>query len=274
MENLYFPELAKIIYIEELSPMVKLFRLKKINGNFKRNKDGLVFIPGQFFLIGKFGYGEAPFGGASDPLQNNYIEVIIRKTGTLTSQLHNLKIDEIITIRGPLGNGYPLKFIEGKDLVLISGGCGIPPIAALIKYIIRNRSKFNKVYLLYGAATPNDLLLKDRFIKWKQFINVLLTVDKADGDWKGNVGWVSDLVKDIQIEPLNTIALMCGPGPMITALEKVLRPLGISDRRIFVADERKMQCGLGKCQHCVTGDKYVCLDGPVFYLDQIDKNID
>jgi anaerobic sulfite reductase subunit B len=59
---------------------------------------------------------------------------------------------------------------------------------------------------------------------------------------------------------------------MMNALEKIFRPLGIPDRRIFVNTERKMQCGVGKCQHCASGEKYVCLDGPVFNFDEIDKN--
>ena len=116
--------------------------------------------------------------------------------------------------------------------------------------------------------------LKDRLKKWEDQINILLTVDNADKDWKGPVGFVTELVDDIKIDPKNAVAAMCGPGPMTDALEKILRPLGISDRRIFVNMERKMQCGVGKCQHCTCGDDYVCQDGPVFCFDQIDKNWD
>ncbi|MDP3052093.1 MAG: FAD/NAD(P)-binding protein [bacterium] len=275
MQNIYLPEKVKITKIETHSPDVKLFRLQKVKGKFAKNENGLVFNPGQFVLVGIWGYGEAPFGPASSPQNKSYLEIVVRNTGgNVTNSLHNLKEDAEITLRGPFGNGFPLQFLEKKDLVLVTGGCGIPPIASLIEHILNHRKKFGRVYLIYGAKTPNDLLLKDRIDRWEKQIKVILTVDKPSPDWTGKVGLVSEFVKEIEIDPANAVAAMCGPGPMMAALEKVFRPLGISDRRIFANVERKMQCGVGKCQHCVTGDKYVCLDGPVFYFDQIDKNWD
>ena len=274
MKNLYLPIKVKIAKIEKLSSNVKLFRLKKDKGDFPKNKEGLVFVPGQFVLVGLFGYGEAPFGAASSPYQPSYIDIAVRRVGTLTEALHRLKEGDQVFMRGPYGNGFPLDFISGKDMVLVTGGCGIPPIAALIEYVIVNRKKFGRVHLIYGARTPADLLMKNRLKEWEEKIKVLLTVDKPTKDWQGYVGMVSELIDDIKIDAVNAVAAMCGPGPMVDALEKILRPLGISDRRIFVSMERKMQCGLGKCQHCAVGDKYVCQDGPVFYFDQIDKSWD
>ncbi|MFC1700907.1 FAD/NAD(P)-binding protein [Patescibacteria group bacterium] len=274
MKNLYKPFKVKISKIEELSVNVKLFRLKKEFGSFFRIDGEICFTPGQFVLISNFGYGEAPFGAASSPFKNSYIDVVVRKTGNLTKSLHDLKQGDEIFMRGPYGNGFPLKFMQGKDVVMVTGGCGIPPIASLIKYIIGNRRDFNNVYLIYGARTPADILMKKQINSWKKKIKVLLTVDKPDKKWKGSVGMVSELINNIKIDPINTVAAMCGPGPMMDALEKILRPLGISDRRIFVSMERKMQCGVGKCQHCAVGDKYVCSDGPVFNFDEIDKSWD
>ncbi|MBU1179096.1 FAD/NAD(P)-binding protein [Patescibacteria group bacterium] len=265
MENIYLPEQIKILDIKKLSENVKLFRLKK----------RMDFTPGQFVLAGVWGYGEAPFGPASSPYEKKHIDIVVRDTGgNVTSALHNLKIGDEITLRGPYGNGFPLDFFEGKDIVMATGGCGIPPIASLVKYIIKNRGKFSKVYLLYGARTPNDILMKDEIKDWEKQINIILTIDSPHPEWQGCVGFVTDLVKKIEIDPANAVATMCGPGPMMDALEKVLRPLGISDRRIFVSLERKMQCGVGRCQHCTIGDKYVCLNGPVFNYDEIDKSWD
>lgn len=268
MKNIYQPFKVKISKIEEHSGNVKLFRLE---GDFSKNKDGITFGPGQFILVSHFGYGEAPFGIASSPYQNAFIEILVRKTGILTSALHQLKQGDELFVRGPYGNGFPIDFITGKDMVMVTGGCGIPPIAALIEYIVANRDKFGRIYLIYGARTPADLLMRNKLEDWKSKIKILLTIDKPDKNWNGYVGMVTEMVGEIKIDPLDAVASMCGPGPMIDALEQVLRPLGISDRRIFVSMERKMQCGVGKCQHCTVGDKYVCQDGPVFFFDQIDK---
>ncbi|NQV00714.1 MAG: FAD/NAD(P)-binding protein [Parcubacteria group bacterium] len=264
MENLYKPFKVKIAKVEKHSNDVKLFRLEK----------NLSFNPGQFILVSHFGYGEAPFGIASSPYQDSYIDIVVRRVGTLTKALHKLEPGDEIFMRGPYGNGFPLDFISGKDIVMVTGGCGIPPIAALIEYIIANKDKFGRVYLIYGAKTPNDLLMKDNFKRWGKDIKILLTVDEPDKNWKGYKGMVSELVDEIKIDAKDAVSVMCGPGPMMDVLEKILRPLGIPDRRIFVNMERKMQCGIGKCQHCVTGDKYVCEDGPVFNFDEVDKNWD
>lgn len=274
MGNIYLPQEVKILKTQNMSPSVKLFRFKPKNGKFKKDKNGLVFIPGQFVLAGLWGYGEAPFGPASSPYEDRFIEIAVRRVGTVTSALHRLKEGDEMTIRGPQGRGFPLEFFHGKDIVLITGGCGIPPIAALVEYICGQREKFQNVYLLYGAQTPADLLFKDRYPVWSKYIKILLTVDKPTPKWKGYVGMVSALTREMKVNAKNAVATMCGPGPMIAALENILRPLGISDRRIFVAEERKMSCGIGKCQHCTTGDKYVCTDGPVFYFDQIQGNWD
>jgi len=255
MNNLYRPQKVKITKIEKLSPTVKLFRIGFTS----------TFIPGQFFLIGKTGYGEAPFGVLSSPYQNKYLEFAIRKAGNTTGYLHSLKAGDEVEIRGPYGNGFDLKFIEQKDIVMVTGGSGIPPIASLVEYIIKNREKFGNVYLLYGAKVEEEILLKERIEIWQKSEIKVLTLAG---------GMVTDLLKDIKINNQDACAVMCGPGPMAEAVEKIIRPLGISDRRIFVSMERKMQCGIGKCQHCTTGKKYVCLDGPVFYYDEIDKNFD
>jgi sulfhydrogenase subunit gamma (sulfur reductase) len=274
VKNLYLPITAKVTGIEKLSDNVKLFRFRRIGGRFPRNRDRLAFTPGQFMMAGIWGYGEAPFGILSSPAEDRFMEILVRRVGTVTNALHRLGVGEELTIRGPYGNGFPLSFFEEKDVVMVAGGCGIPPIAALVEYIIRSRDRFGRVYLLYGAATPPDILLKNRLTSWGAHIHILLTIDHPAQEWKGHVGMVSAMLGEIEINPLNSVAAMCGPGLMMTALEKILRPLGIADRRIHVSLERKMQCGIGKCQHCTTGDSYVCLDGPVYNFDEIDKTWD
>ena len=274
MNNLYLPVMAKITRIEELSAHVKLFRFQRIGTSFPKNSDGLTFTPGQFVMAGIWGYGEAPFAILSSPAEARFMEILVRKVGTVTNALHRLNVGKELAIRGPYGNGFPVSFFADKDVVMVAGGSGIPPIAALVEHIIHSRNRFGRVYLLYGAATPQDILIKDRLDAWGGHIHVLLNVDHRDPEWNGHVGLVTAMLKDIEINPLNAVAVMCGPGLMMTALEKILRPLGIADRRIYVSLEQKMQCGIGKCQHCTTGDSYVCLDGPVYNFDQIDKSWD
>lgn len=277
MENIYEPTIVKITKIIQQSPTVKSFRLEPVGlfGSFPKNKNKVVFNPGQFLLVGNIGWGESAFGPMSSPYEDKYMEIMVRNAGKVTGYLHSLKEGDKITIRGPFGNGFPADYFKGKDVMAVTGGCGIPPISATIEYIIKHRKDYKNVHVIYGAKTPDEILIKDRLEEWKKHnIDVVVTIDKPAPDWSGPVGFVTDLVKHVKIDEKNAVAAMCGPGPMMSAIEKIIRPLGISDRNIFVNMERKMQCGVGKCQHCTCGKKYVCTDGPVFNFDDIDKNHD
>ncbi|MFQ5442736.1 MAG: FAD/NAD(P)-binding protein [Thermodesulfobacteriota bacterium] len=275
MKNIYRPTAVKVVKVERHSGDVSLFRLKRTDGRpFSAGRDGLSFVPGQFVLAGLWGYGEAPFGAASDPYDTSRIDIVVRRAGQVTGAMHALKRGAQMTLRGPYGNGYPLKFFSGMDILLVTGGCGIPPIASLIRYIIKNRASFGRVHLIYGAKSCGELLLRRDLKKWEKSIDVTLTVDRPECDWEGRSGLVSDCLPAINVDPLNTVVAMCGPGPMVDSIEHLVNLKGISDRRIFVSIERRMQCGVGRCQHCVTGGKYVCTDGPVFNLDEIDRNWD
>jgi len=275
MENIYEPERVEVVKVERHSADVKLFRLRRPGGEpFPVDRDGLVFIPGQFVLAGLWGYGEAPFGVASDPREASHIELLVRNVGQLTGAMHRLARGASMTLRGPYGNGYPLGFFSGMDLLLVTGGCGIPPIAALARHIVRNRDLYGRVHLLYGARTPDDLLLKKDLERWSRSIDVITTVDRPAPGWNGRVGFVSHCLHSIKLDTANTAVVMCGPGPMVGSIEYLVNPVGISARRIFISAERRMQCGVGRCQHCVTGEKYVCTDGPVFNLYQIERNWD
>ncbi|MFH1979307.1 MAG: FAD/NAD(P)-binding protein [Patescibacteria group bacterium] len=265
MRNPYEPKNIKVVEVKKLSPDAKLFRLKT----------KMTFVPGQFVLAGIWGYGEAPFGPASSPYEKKYIDIIVRNTGgVVTSAMHNLKKGNEITLRGPYGNGFPIKLLKNKDIIMATGGCGIPPIASLVQYLIKNRKNFGNIHLLYGAQTPDYLLLKNEMKKWGKDINIELTIDKPTPKWKGCTGFVTDLVSKIKVVPKKTVVIMCGPEPMTNAMKKVLEPIGISNDNIFLNIERKMQCGIGKCQHCTVGDKYACIDGPVFSFKDLENSWD
>ena len=171
--------------------------------------------------------------------------------------------------------------MKGKDLVLVAGGTGIAPLASLVEFLIKKRRNFKKIYLLYGAKNSKELLFKERFPRWKKFIELLLCVEEKDRQWEGNTGMVIDVCYKIDTEPQNTLVIMCGPPIMykFVAQELVkLTPKGspsgkIKPEQIYVSMETRMKCGIGKCQHCTIGKKYCCLDGPVFRYDEITNEL-
>lgn len=257
---------SKIHKISQESPGV--FRVE-IKVEY-RDSPIMVYNPGQFYFLGSVGVGEAPFSPVRSDVDGRTIVFLVRQVGRVTNWIAGLKVDDSIEIRGPLGNSFPIDEMRGRDIVLASGGCGVPPIASLAEYILKRPDDFGKIYFLYGARTPSDLHLQKDMEAWPKKIEKMFTIDKACIGWSGNVGFVHELIKKIKIDPKKTKAALCGPPMMFKAIQVELNKLGVKDDSIYASLERKMECGIGKCQHCTCGGAYVCIDGPVFRLSEVD----
>jgi NAD(P)H-flavin reductase len=262
MKNIYLPQLATIKRVKKETSDVKTFTLAP--------KEELRFIPGQFLEVSVFGAGEAPSSISSSPTQKD-LQVSIKNVGSTTSALHNLRKGQVIGLRGPFGNGFPLKEIRDADILFVGGGIGLAPLRSLINYILDKRKSFGRIIILYGAKNPEELVFKDELKRWekRKDVKLLVTVDEEDGGWKGNVGVVTTLFEKIKVNPKKTFAFVCGPPVMIPFVIEGAKKMGLKDGRIFANLERYMKCGVGKCGHCNIGPKYTCLDGPVFSYKEI-----
>lgn len=261
---------GKIVSAHMISAEEKYFRIVLDGGH------ALGYKPGQFVMIGIDGVGEAPISITSSPTQEGYFDLAIRKAGRLTSVIHTLEAGDHVTIRGPLGNGFPVKTLEGTDLLFVSGGISIIPLRSLINYVMDNRRDFGKVTILLGCKTPQNLLFKDELESWQKRadVNYACTVDRGDPDWKGNVGLITTLIPPTDIDCAKTNAVVVGPPIMYKYVVRELLKKGLCDDHIFMSLERHMKCGLGHCGHCQIGDVYCCKDGPVFTYGEIKNNIE
>jgi len=271
MKNLYQSQKIKISQIEELNPQTKLYTFRILKNPGGRSK--LNFIPGQFVMLSIPGVGEAPFAPCSDPTKTYTFQLLIRKIGLVTSALDKFKVNDIVEFRGPYGNGFPTRELSKKEIILVAGGTGIAPIASLIEYLISHHRRFGKVYLLYGAKNPAELLLKNRYRRWQKKIIFLPCVEQKDRNWSGDTGMVTDLCIKVQTNPAKTLVVMAGPPIMYKFVSQKLAENKINADQIYVTMEARMKCGIGKCQHCIIGEHYTCLDGPVFRYDQIKREI-
>ena len=115
-----------------------------------------------------------------------------RRVGSVTNAIHALAPGDLIGIRGPFGNGFPVERFRGKDLIFAPGGLGLAPLRSLINEVIDDRGNFGRVVILYGARHPSELLFRDELETWKERADVELhvTVDRPDEDWNGV--WVMD----------------------------------------------------------------------------------
>jgi len=274
MENPYIPFPMKIeeIVLETDDRKIKTFVL-----GFVREEDRgrFVYVPGQFGEVSVFGKGEAPFGMASTPTRPEYLEFSVSTIGVVTGALHSLEKGAVVGVRGPLGNGYPIEALKGKNLVLIGGGFGFSTLRSLTNYILHdgNRAAFGDLTVVYGARQPGLLLYKEDLAAWQKRsdLAVHLTVDQAANGWQGRVGLVPNVARDVAPSPENAVVIICGPPIMMKFTLPVVRDLGFSDEQILFSLEMRMKCGIGKCGRCNMGSKYVCNDGPVFSQSELAR---
>jgi NAD(P)H-flavin reductase len=230
------------------------------------------FQPGQFNMLYLPGYGESAISISSDPSRRDVLSHTVRIAGNVTQALARKKIGDRIALRGPFGSSWPVETCKGNDVIISCGGIGLAPLRPAIYHILNHRADYGRVILLYGARTPEDLLYTSEYEEWRGGnIEVDVTVDIGDSDWRGQIGVVPALFYRLRLKPTQTSVMTCGPEIMIRfvvfeALARKVRP-----ENIYVSMERNMSCAMGFCGHCQLGPHFVCKDGPVFEFRQVES---
>ena len=269
MREPLIPAIGVVTDIRIDTPDVKTFRVVTPDG-----KKAFEHKPGQCAMLSVPGVGEAMFSITSSPTNEEYMEFSIKKCGCVTDWLHQMEVGQQITIRGPYGNAFPVDTdLKGQSLLFIAGGIGLAPLHSVINYCRHYRDRYGSIDIVYGSRSKADLVdfpeITDEWCR-EEGIRVHLTIDNAQPDWDGHVGFVPNYVKELNFDTSKTV-LMCGPPIMIKFTLAGLMELGFSREQIYTTMELRMKCALGKCGRCNIGNKYVCKDGPVFRFDQLDQ---
>lgn len=273
MTHPYVPMPARIekIVVENEARDIKTFDLSFINEEEERI---FSFLPGQFAELSLLGFGECPIGIASSPTEAGHLLFTVKRAGFVTKQLHRADVGDIIGVRGPFGNGYPLELMQGKNVLIVGGGFAFTTLRATAKYLLEknNRVRYKDLTIIYGARSPGELIYKQELWDWEAVdnLNMFITVDKGDKNWQRRVGFVPTILEQVAPSSKDTIALICGPPIMIKFTLPVLQKLGFAPEQTFLSLEMRMKCGIGKCGRCNIGHKYVCVDGPVFSCAELD----
>ena len=251
------------------TPDIKTFRVVTPDG-----KKAFDHMPGQCAMLSIPGVGEAMFSITSSPTNTEYMEFSIKKCGCLTEWLHQVEVGQNITIRGPYGKHFPVDDeFAGKNLLFIAGGVALAPLRSVINYVRHYKDRYGKIDIVYGARSKEDLLQYREIIdEWckDEGVNVYLTIDREQPEWDGHVGFVPNYVKELGFDTDKTV-ILCGPPIMIKFTLAGLTELGFKKEQVYTTLELKMKCAIGKCGRCTVGSKYVCKDGPVFRLDELDE---
>ena len=260
-QNPYQPQKAVIQKIIPETPGIKTFVLKP--------EKVMEYHCGQFAELTIPGVGEAPFAMSSPCYEPETIEFTIQNVGYMTSRLHDMKEGDTVGVRGPYGNGFPLDAYYGKEVVLLIGGVGFPPARTLLYSLLHEKNKFKRILMLYGARTPDDVVYKYQIDDFSKKIELHMTVDKADKNWKHTEGVVTVLLDKVKVNLKNSVAVVIGPPIMMKFGTLKLLEVGFTPDNSHLSMERKMYCGIGQCRHCMIDQYFICKDGPVFTYEQL-----
>ena len=268
MSNAYLPYQAEVLkQVPEGSSMVTLGLRLTDPAQRQRYR----FHPGQFNMLYVYGVGEVAISLSSDPDQLDTLEHTIRAVGRVTRVLSAIEPGSRLGLRGPYGKGWPLDQVEGRDIVVLTGGLGCAPVVSVINYILQRRERFRRLVIMQGVKHSADLIWRERYQSWAKLpdVQVLLAADVAGSGWPWHVGRASTLLDGAQFDVSNCAVMMCGPEPMMIGSAESLVERGVPDRDIWLSMERNMACGFGACGHCQFGPYFVCQDGPVFHYSDI-----
>jgi NAD(P)H-flavin reductase len=259
--SLMAPLAYRVLRTAQETPDTFTLELGPANGN-----PPLTFAAGQFNMLYAFGVGEVPISISGNPTKPQPLVHTTRAVGIVTEAMRKLKKGDLLGIRGPFGSAWPVEKARGCDVLIVAGGIGLAPLRPALYEILANRDAYGRLGLLYGTRSPQDLLYPKELEQWRgRFdMDVAVTVDRADANWRGNVGVVTRLIGRANFDPQNTVAMVCGPEIMMRYTIMELQKRGISDDNIYISMERNMKCGAGVCGHCQWGPHFICKDGPVF----------
>ena len=203
--------MPEIVEITKETHDVKSFKLKtKVD-----------FIPGQYCLLEIPGKDERPFTFVNIPSEN--VEFTVKKMGEFTQSFHNLKVGDSIEISEPRGDS--LNFDEKRNAVFISGGSGITPFIAMIRYTIA-KNLGNKIILLNFNKTESDIIYSKELESVPD--NIMVVNILSEQDWNGEKGRISKELIEKYVPKGNFLWYACGPPGMMHATRKIIEDLGIA----------------------------------------------
>lgn len=224
------------------------------------------FQPGQFTMLAVPAVGEVAISISGDPAtQDGTLTHTIRAVGAVSRALHDAPAGTLLGVRGPFGTAWDLASATGRDLVIVAGGVGLAPLRPVVLGALAGRGSYRRVCLIAGARRPAEFLFRGELDTWsgRTDIEVELTIDQPAVGWDGQVGFVTEPLARLAVDPARTTAFLCGPEPMMRFAAQVLLRKEIPAGDIRVSLERDMKCGIGLCGHCQLGPILVCRDGPV-----------
>jgi Na+-transporting NADH:ubiquinone oxidoreductase subunit F len=163
--------------------------------------------------------------------------------GVVSSYLFSLKPGDRVTIAGPYGEFYAKD--TDNEMVFIGGGAGMAPLRSHIFDQLKRLRTDRKISFWFGVRSKRDLIYHEEFTRLAaehsnfRYV-VALSEPKENDDWGGPVGFIHQVAYDEYLAqheaPEDCEYYMCGPPLMVSAVQKMLEDLGVSEESIMFDD--------------------------------------
>ena len=199
---------------------------------------GLRFLPGQFawltFSASPYAVREHPFSFASSAATPQTLEFAIKSLGDFTSTVGQLEPGTHAYVDGPYG-AFSYTRSEGAGFVFIAGGVGITPIISMLRTLADVEDP-RPMTLIYANRTHDDVMFRDELdaLTDRLDLRIVRVLEQPPEGWTGEAGLVTAELLDAHLpaRPNRYAYFVCGPGPMMDAVEKALHARKIPPERI------------------------------------------
>lgn len=217
--------------VREQALAVRSFDLMPENA---RGAHDVKFIPGQVAVLSVPGEAPAYFAFASAP-EDEELEVLVKQKVGASTLIFDMKRGEKIELLDVAGHGFALDEQRGKDLVFVAMGTGVAPLRSALRHVLKRKTDFGQLIVLYGARTPDDFCYRDETEHWKDAgVELRQVISRPDGhDWSGPTGYVQSLLDHVLPDLKSPIALICGSLEMMEQTRERLGRMGFKPEEIL-----------------------------------------
>jgi sulfhydrogenase subunit gamma (sulfur reductase) len=220
-----------ITRVREQGRDIRAFDLMPVDAS---NAHGVAFISGQVAMLRVSEEEPAYFAFASAPTDRD-LEILVKRTIGASLALFDLKEGGRVDLLSVVGHGFDLDRQKGRDLVFVAMGTGVAPLRSALRHVLKRKTDFGQLVVLYGARAPDDFCYRDETQSWEDAgVELRQVISRPDGhDWSGPTGYVQTLLDHVLPDLNSPVALVCGSREMIAQTRDRLQQMGFAPEAIL-----------------------------------------
>ena len=224
------PQTLLIKHVEQQAREIRSFDMLPVEAEGSHR---LSFIPGQVAVL-RVGEEQAYFAFASAP-EDRELEFLVKRGFGAGGAIYEMTENDRVELVDVVGHGFALEEQKGQDLVFVAMGTGVAPLRSALRHVIKHKSEFGQLVVLYGARTPDDFCYSREVDEWEAAgVELRRVISRPDGhDWSGPTGYVQSLLDHVLPDLSSPVALICGSREMIGQTRERLLQMGFQPEEIL-----------------------------------------